>query len=49
MINSEFFKKMKKNGILVNTARSKILSDSDCLEKHLRKNREFYVLLMFYL
>ncbi|WP_245288590.1 NAD(P)-dependent oxidoreductase [Bartonella henselae] len=24
MINSEFFKKMKKNGILVNTARSKL-------------------------
>ncbi|WP_395948344.1 NAD(P)-dependent oxidoreductase [Bartonella henselae] len=24
IINSEFFKKMKKNGILVNTARSKL-------------------------
>ncbi|WP_208438129.1 C-terminal binding protein [Bartonella taylorii] len=45
MINSAFLKKMKKNGILVNTARGKILSDFDCLEKHLRENPEFHVLL----
>ncbi|WP_273758853.1 D-isomer specific 2-hydroxyacid dehydrogenase family protein [Bartonella sp. AU55XJBT] len=32
MINSEFLNKMKKNAILVNTARGKILSGFDCLE-----------------
>ncbi|WP_246789929.1 NAD(P)-dependent oxidoreductase [Bartonella taylorii] len=45
MINPEFLKKMKKNAILVNTARGKILSDFDCLEKHLRENSEFHALL----
>ncbi|EJF84996.1 NAD(P)-dependent oxidoreductase [Bartonella rattimassiliensis] len=45
MINSEFLKKMKKNAILVNTAREKILRDFDCLEKHLRENPEFHAFL----
>lgn len=45
MINSEFLKKIKKNTILVNTAKGKILSDFNCSEKHLRKNPEFHALL----
>nr|WP_244426910.1 NAD(P)-dependent oxidoreductase [Bartonella senegalensis] len=45
MINSEFLKKMKKNVILVNTAKSKILSYFDCLEKLLREHLKFHALL----
>lgn len=36
---------MKKNAILVNTARGKILSDFDCLENHLRVKPEFHMLV----
>ncbi|HHW4685648.1 MAG TPA: NAD(P)-dependent oxidoreductase [Xylella sp.] len=46
MVNSEFLNKMKKNGILVNTARAAILKNLDCLEKILEKTRIFRNFLM---
>ncbi|WP_246464859.1 hypothetical protein [Bartonella phoceensis] len=45
VIYSESLKKMKKNGILVDTASNKIFSDFDYLDKHLREKVEFYMLL----
>ncbi|WP_455474329.1 NAD(P)-dependent oxidoreductase [Bartonella sp. B30(2025)] len=36
---------MKKNGLLMNTTRGKILRDFDCLEKHLSNNSAFHALL----
>ncbi len=45
MIDSIFLGKMKPNGVLVNTARGKILKNLDVLEEHLRKNKDFQAFL----
>ncbi len=45
LISSDFLGKMKKNAILVNTARGKLLESFDVIERHLKENTEFQVFL----
>ena len=45
IIDSDFLDKMKENGVLVNTARGKLLKSLDILESHMRRNPDFLALL----
>jgi len=41
MVNKDFLNKMKKDGVLINTARGNVINDADLLE-HLNATKEFW-------